>query len=133
MSVNHALDYVDEMGVGLDAVEFCRFNQRADDRPPLAATVAAREQMIFSSERDWMDCTLDRMGVEFDANVIEKARQNFPARERVANGFGERTAPGYLRKLRFEPFAKGFELLDNAEEVLITTGDIDEPKSAFPT
>lgn len=59
---------------------------RADDRPPLVAAVTAREQMIFSSERDGTNRPFDGIGVEFDAAVIEDARQAFSSRERVANG-----------------------------------------------
>src|SRR5271166_1986050 len=52
MSVNHALEHVDEIGVRLDAIEFGGFDQRADDRPPLAAAVASRKQMVLAAERN---------------------------------------------------------------------------------
>jgi hypothetical protein len=37
VSVDHALEDVDEIGVGLNTVEFGGFNQRANDRPSFAA------------------------------------------------------------------------------------------------
>ena len=76
VSVDHALEHVDEIGVGLDAVEFGGFNQRADDRPTLAAPVASGKQVIFAAERYRANRPLDGIGVEFDAAVVQKARQS---------------------------------------------------------
>ena len=50
VSVDHALEDVDEIGVGLNTVEFGGFNQRANDRPTLAAGVASCEQVILATE-----------------------------------------------------------------------------------
>ena len=53
MSIDHARKYVVQVSVGFDAVEFAGFDQRTDDRPPLAATVAARKQMVLATERNY--------------------------------------------------------------------------------
>src|SRR5580698_8831937 len=47
MSVDHALEHVDEIGVWLEAVELGGFDQGADDRPTFAAAVAAGKEMIL--------------------------------------------------------------------------------------
>lgn len=73
MSIDHTLEHVDEIGVGFDVVEFCRFDQRADYRPPVAAAIATGEQMIFSAKCDGTNRTFDGIGVELNAAVIEDA------------------------------------------------------------
>ena len=50
MSVGHALQDVFEPGEGLDVVELCGGEEGADGRPPDAATVRAREQMVLAPE-----------------------------------------------------------------------------------
>lgn len=102
MSVGHALKHVDEIGVRFDAIEFGRFHRRANDRPSFAAAIASREQVILATESHGADCAFDQIGLEFDAAVVQKARQFFPTRERVADRFGQRAAAGYARQLCFE-------------------------------
>ena len=110
MSVDHALEHVYEIGVGLDVVELGRFQSanRAIS-PSLAAAVAAGKEMIFAAERNRSDRAFDRVGVEFDAAVMQEARQTLPTRERVADRFGKRAASRYARKLRLEPSAQGLD------------------------
>lgn len=50
VSIDHALEYVAQVGVGLDAVHLARFNQRTECRPPLSTEIRTREEMILSSE-----------------------------------------------------------------------------------
>ena len=107
--VDHAPEHVDEIGVRLDAVELGGLNQRADDRPTFAAAVAARKEMILPSESYGTNRALDRIGVEFDAAVMQKARESVPTRKRIADRFGERAAPRYPGQLRFEPIAQGLD------------------------
>jgi hypothetical protein len=89
MSVGHALQDVSEPGEGLDVVELRGGDEGADGCPSDAATVRAREQMVFAPERDGPDGTLDRIVVEFDAAITEEAGEGGPARERITNGLGE--------------------------------------------
>jgi hypothetical protein len=49
------------------------------------------------------DRALDWIGVQFDATIMQEARQAFPARERIADRFGKRAAARYKRKLRLQP------------------------------
>jgi len=59
--------------------------------------------MIFSAECNRTDCPFNWVGVEVDAAIVQEARQTVPARERVADCFGDRAAAWYKRKLLFEP------------------------------
>jgi hypothetical protein len=52
MTVGHALQDVSEPGKGLDVVELCGGDEGADGCPSGAATVRAREQMVFAPERN---------------------------------------------------------------------------------
>ena len=51
VTVGHALQYVSEIGKGLDVVELCGGDEGADGCPSGAAAVRAREQMVFAPER----------------------------------------------------------------------------------
>ena len=55
----------------------------------LGATIRACEQSIFPVERDGADGAFDGIVVELDAAIVDEARQAFPARQGVADGFGE--------------------------------------------
>jgi hypothetical protein len=52
MSVDHALEYVGEVGVWFDVIEFGAFHEGADDRPAIAAAIASRKQMILAAKRN---------------------------------------------------------------------------------
>jgi hypothetical protein len=58
MSVGHALQDVSEPCEGLDVIELCGGDERADSRPSDAAAVQAREQMVFAPARDGPDGAL---------------------------------------------------------------------------
>jgi hypothetical protein len=50
MSLDHAREYVVQVSVGLDTIEFAGFDQRTDDCPTISAAVAACEQMVLATE-----------------------------------------------------------------------------------
>ena len=52
MTVGHALQDVSEPDEGFDVVELCGGDKGADGCPSDAATVRAREQMVFAPERN---------------------------------------------------------------------------------
>src|ERR1700686_4071613 len=103
MTVGRALQDVPEPGKGLDVVELCGGDEGADGCPSDAATVRAREQMVFAPGRDGPDGALDRTVVEFDAAVIEESGEGWPARERITNGLGEGAGGWNAAKLDLEP------------------------------
>ncbi len=67
MAVDHALEHVFEVGIGLDVVEPCRGDEGADDGPTLCATIGAGEQMVLAPEHHRPDGALDGVVVELDA------------------------------------------------------------------
>jgi len=92
MAVRHALEHVFEVGVGLDPVELCRGEKRGDDGPSIRAAVRPGEQMVFSSQSHRPDGAFHRIGVEFDAAIIQEPAERRPARERIADGLGQPAA-----------------------------------------
>jgi hypothetical protein len=79
MAVRHALEYVLEIGEGLDVVELGGGDEGADRRPAVGAAVGSGEQVVLAAERDGTDRALDGVGVEFDAAIIEEAAEDVPA------------------------------------------------------
>jgi hypothetical protein len=55
----------------------------------LGASVGTREQRVLPAERDRADGVLDGVVVEFDAAVIDEARQALPARQGTTDGLGK--------------------------------------------
>jgi hypothetical protein len=103
MSIDHARQDVGEVSVGFDAVEFAGFDQRADCCPACPAAVTAGEQMVLAAERHRADRPLDRVDVEFNATIMQEARQAFPARKCVTDRLGKRAAASDAGKLCFQP------------------------------
>src|SRR5215471_13907492 len=75
VSIDHALEHIAQVCVGLDAVHLARFNQRAECRPPLSTKIRTREEMILSSESNRTDCALNRIGIKLDAAVAQELRK----------------------------------------------------------
>jgi len=73
MAVDDAGYHVGEVGVRVDAVQLAGLDERGDDGPVLAPAVGAGEERILSGEGEWPDRTLDDVGIELDAPVIEEA------------------------------------------------------------
>src|SRR3546814_16052616 len=69
----------------------------------MTAAVASGEQMVFPAECHRTDGAFDRIGVEFDAAVVEEAGQAGPPSERIADGVGQRAARWDERELRLQP------------------------------
>ncbi len=51
VAFHHPREHVAQVSVRFDTVQLAGFNQRADDCPSIAATVAAGKEMILASER----------------------------------------------------------------------------------
>src|SRR5258708_33112155 len=67
VTVGHALQDVSEPGKGLDVVELCGGDEGADGCPSDAATVRAREQVVFAPGRDAPDGAVDLVVVQFES------------------------------------------------------------------
>ena len=103
MACDHAFEDVAQPGRGFDPVELGGFDQRAEHRPAMTATIAPREQMVLAAERDRPDGALDRIGVELDSTIVEEAREGLPPAKRVPDGIGERTAGRDQAELCLKP------------------------------
>jgi hypothetical protein len=84
MAINHSFEHISEIGEGLDVIELGRGNERSDNGPAIAAAVRAGEQMVRAAERNRSDGALDRVVIELNAAVIEKAGERHPSGERAS-------------------------------------------------
>jgi hypothetical protein len=75
MAVDDPGEDVDQVGERIDIVQLTGFDQRRDDGPMFGAAIGACEQRIFPVERDGTDGAFDGVVVEFDATVVDEARQ----------------------------------------------------------
>ena len=109
MAIDHAIEDVFEVGIGLDAIEFGSRYERADCGPSLGTAVGAREQMVLAPERNGPDRTLHRVGIEFDASVLKESAERGPTREGIADCLGQAAARRDAVQFFLEPW---LELLD---------------------
>ena len=68
---------VGEPGVRIYAVELRGLDQRGEDGPVVAALVTAGEQGVLAIECDGPDRSLNRVGVDLDAAVVEESAAAF--------------------------------------------------------
>ncbi len=71
-------DDVGEIGMGLDAIELCAFDERCDDGPMLRTAVEPAKRRILSDQGQRPDRALDGVGAVFDATVIKEEAQALP-------------------------------------------------------
>jgi hypothetical protein len=95
MAGDNAGDDVGEIGIWVDAVELRGFYERGDCRPMLATAVGTGEEGILPIESDRSDRAFDDVGVDLDAAVVKEAAEPGPARERVADRFGQLDTSNY--------------------------------------
>lgn len=73
------------------------------------AAIRTGEQSIFPVERDGTDGAFDGIVVELDTTIVDKARQAFPARQGVADSFGEFALLTDQAKFCPQPRLKGID------------------------
>src|SRR5262245_6614057 len=103
MPVDHALEHIMQVRVGLDVVHFGSLNERTERRPARSALIRSSEQMILSPECNRTDRALDRIGVELDTTIVQEPREAMPARQCITDRFGELAAARRVGKLLFQP------------------------------
>ena len=89
MSGEEAGERGGEPGLRVDAVQLAGLDQRSDHRPVVAALVGAGEQCVFAIGRERADRTLDGVGVDLDAAVVEEPAEPVPAIQGIADRLGE--------------------------------------------
>ncbi len=72
MSAGDASQHILEVGEGLDVVELRSADEVAHRCPACGAAVGSGEQVVLAAERDGANGTLDGVGVEFNARVLEQ-------------------------------------------------------------
>jgi hypothetical protein len=72
------------------------------------AAIRTCEQSIFPVE---CDGAFDGVVVDFDSTIVDEARQAFPARQGVADGFGELALLADQAKLSPQPWFESIERL----------------------
>ena len=115
MAPDHAFEDIGEIGEGLDAVEAGGLEEAGEDGPGLGAAVGAGEEIILAPERDGSDLALNRVGVELDTAIVGEAGQAVPARQRVADGAGERALAREAGELALQP---GTQVVENRPALL---------------
>ena len=72
MAMCHALEHIFEVGIGFDVVEFRGGEKRRDDGPSIRAAIGPGEQMVLAPQSHRPDGAFHRIGIEFNAPVIEE-------------------------------------------------------------
>ena len=96
----------------------------------LATTVGAGEERVLAIEGDGPDGTLDGVGVDLDAAVIEEARQAEPTAQGVADRTGDRRFLRDSGELNFQPSLEAVEdrlclvLTQGATGISVATADV---------
>src|SRR6266540_3830087 len=81
VTVDHTLEHIAQVGVGLDVIHFGGFNQRTQRRPPRSTTIRFSEQMIFTTQCNGANRALNRIGVELNTTIVQEPREPMPARQ----------------------------------------------------
>jgi len=68
-----------------------------------------REHIVEGTCRIRTGTTAERASKRPGSAIMQESGQTLPARERVADCFGQRAAAGYKGKLRFEPEPHGID------------------------
>jgi hypothetical protein len=72
LSADDPLEDILQPGERLDVVELGGVDQAGDDRPMPGSAVRAGEQAVFPAQGNRPDASLDGVGVELDAAVVEE-------------------------------------------------------------
>lgn len=102
MSADEPGQNVFEVDGRVGAVQFAALDEGGQDGPVLGAFVGAGEERILAVEGDGPHGPFDRVGVEFDAAIVEEAGQPVPARLDVADRLGGHRAAGQAPQLLIE-------------------------------
>src|SRR5438132_14434495 len=73
MACDNLGEYVAQIGLRIDAVHLAGFDERGDDRPVVTTAIGAGEEVVLAAKCDRTDRTLDDIGVDLDAAVVEEA------------------------------------------------------------
>ena len=89
MALGHAVDDVGKIGLGIETIEFCAFDQRINDRGTLTALVGTEEQEVLSGHGDAAQQPFGEVVIDAEAAVGGIAGQRIPARQRILKCLAE--------------------------------------------
>ena len=105
--------------VRVDAVQLAALDEGGDHRPVVAAFVRAGEQRIFAIQGQGPDASLDRIGIQVDAPIVEEVGEPVPACERIADRLGKLALGADLAKPSVEIDA---QVVDDTAAALVASG-----------
>src|ERR1700741_4773982 len=94
---------VGQISLRLDAAELCCLDERSNAGPVLRALIMPRDQRILAIQNKRTDASLDDVGVQLDAAVVEEPREPVPVVQGVADMLGDRRLARDAGELQFEP------------------------------
>jgi len=107
-----------QIALGLDAAELCRFDEAVEERGDFEAAPRARAVVILATEDHTAEAALGSIVVERNARVVEKARQPRPQPEQITDGLPQ--AALWQRPLGQRP---RLNLADDRARALIAASD----------
>ena len=81
--INQASEAIGEPGLGIDITQFGGLDERSENGPILGTVIMTREQSILTRQSLRAHGTLDDVGVEFDAAIVEEAGEAVPVPQAV--------------------------------------------------
>jgi hypothetical protein len=117
--IDEADENIGQIGLGLDAVQFTGLYQRSQDRPIFGAVIMTREESILAGKGLRAHRTLDDVGVELDAAIVEKAGKAVPVPEAVADDPSRIRAAREPRELMLE---EDLERIDERARSCLASG-----------
>src|SRR6056297_2161258 len=85
MPIQYLVQYMFEIGLRVDAVQFAGADQRCHAGPCDRAIVIACEERIFPRERNRSDRILDSVRIHFEASIVQEPGQPVPSFEAVSD------------------------------------------------
>ena len=107
MALDDAGDDIGDVALRVAAVQLAGLDERGEYGPVLAAAVGAGEEGILAVERNGPDGSLDGVGVDLDAAVVEEEAEPVPSGECIADRLGELALLADALELDLQPSVEG--------------------------
>lgn len=121
MAVDNSGEDVSEVSLWVDIVELASLNERGDDCPMFSAAIRAGEESILAIEGNGTNGTLNDVGVDFDAAVVDEADKPIPTCHGIAVCFGQLGLLADEREFFLEP---RLESIRGGTAVLLANGTV---------
>jgi hypothetical protein len=85
LEIDQTGEDIGEPSLRVDSRQFGCFDERGEDGLIFGAVIVSREESVLARQSLWAHWTLDDVGVELDAAIVEEARQAVPVPQPMAN------------------------------------------------